>query len=296
MVIMVAGYIRDVGPPRGTTPTYQPPWSGLAWNDLTRGLQVTTLGIMDNWPELILFGGGSSLAACAAYVLGRMGRSGGVRETWVLGEDLGPLGVANCGEYRSRTNAEQARRRWMNSGKTLVVMPYKAWLDQITTTVHTNEFWDALRGLIPSQAQTTILPVLSDQNPDTEAIVLNTEATLLSLAEISLQIAGIANRMNGTDQILGSMLRVQDEFRDRIIDIEDSFKNHAEKVGHITAGMRVFTDAAQDASDSTRPLKLSGTTGRPLIRSTRGLIGLGGEVEERGENLLSGAGTVEGSD
>jgi hypothetical protein len=226
---------------------------------------------VQNWATWAPFASGVSISVTAAYLLGRMDarrRFRKVRDTWVLVEDLDFFGLAMLDQMRSKTKAEQARRRWANSGRSIEVMAYSEWLERTTTHVHNIRNWEHVKRILSQiekvnalwdETTPTLLPV--DVKP---GLNFETETVLNGLAEISLQIADLAHRIDSAEKL---------------------FVQHTEKVGHVTAEMRAITEDEGSSSPFTRPFKLSGQAGRPLIRSTRGLVGIGG-MEKHRENPM----------
>lgn len=252
---------------------------------------------MQDWATWAMFGGGAAVSLSGAYVLGRMDsihRVRKVRDTWVLTEDLGVFGFALLGQFRSRATAEQERRRWSNSGRRFDVMAYSEWLAETTARVHSIKNWERINRIVfqvkkVEATETTILPVI----PPPLAHPFQ------KMDEIATSIEELGIRLNGIDNRMSDAFRLMDQFRAHITHLDQQFTDHTEKIGHVTAELKVISDD-EEHGPSTRPLKLSGTAGRPRIRSTRGLVGLDGKLAEHRENRVSestGArGTSVGSD
>lgn len=255
---------------------------------------------MDLFSAQGAIGLGVLVSTTSTYFLGRLtarrdamkGRSG-----WIAVVDRGVFGYEPTGTYRARARAEQQRRSLEAGGEKSFVVTVPGFEALVLDWVGSPATWGRIdevekwieeinARLKPKPAadvETTILPAVADPGPGAERI-----------DGIASQIAALSVRVGSTEEMVREAAELMDAFRDSIVALEATMREHNDKIGHTTAEMRAIAEDVERNVQDPVTKEFPVPSGRIMVRTPSGLAAIGRDMENRRENLPDGKKELEG--
>jgi hypothetical protein len=211
-----------------------------------------------------LFFTGSTIVMTGSYTLGRMDAINAIkrkRPLWVAVSDHGMLGLEPADFFRSRKHAESYRRRLAGTEK-IEVMTYDEWLSCVVERLKSEEYWDGIERL-----ERWIEQINNRIRVDNEAYeARNSVAETQRLNLVETGVEDLSQHVDSTDGVLTELAALVGE-------VQEHARRHREN---------------EDATDD------SGYAGATMVRSPRGLVAIGRDVETGGAGNESRQESVEG--